>query len=149
LPQTFCHMDAFRPNLFDRTTAGAHETVAIDWSYAGNAAIGVEVGQLVLASVLHFADPTKDSRELAAVCVPSYLAGLREAGWGGDEADVRTGFALSAIRHVFMLGFLNGVLDLQRREQYARWTGTPYPALVARMARGTTHMLDLIESVPG
>jgi hypothetical protein len=74
---------------------------------------------------------------------------LREAGWGGDEADVQTGFALSAIRHVFMLGFLNGVLDLQRQEQYARWTGTPYQELVARAARGTTHMLDLIEGVSG
>ena len=149
LPQTFCHMDAFRSNLFDRTRDGIHETVAIDWSYAGNAAIGVEVGQLVLASVLPFANPTKDARELAAACVPAYLAGLREAGWGGDEADVQTGFALSAIRHVFMLGFLNGVLDLQRQEQYARWTGTPYQELVARAARGTTHMLDLIEGVSG
>jgi len=149
LPQTFCHMDAFRPNLFDRISAGTAETVAIDWSYAGNAAIGVEVGQLVIASVLPFADPTQDVRELAGACVPAYLAGLREAGWRGDEADVKTGFALSAIRHVFMLGFLNGVLDQERQEQYARWTGTPYPELVARAARAATHMLDLIESVSG
>ncbi len=148
LPQTFCHMDAFRSNLFDRIIGGTHETVAIDWSYAGIAAIGVEVGQLVLASVLPFADPTKDARELAAACVPAYVAGLRESGWRGDEADVHTGFALSAVRHVFMLGILNGVLDQQRAEQYARWTGTPYPELVARAARGTTHMLDLIESIP-
>lgn len=148
LPQTFCHMDAFRPNLFDRTTAGAHETVAIDWSYAGNAAIGVEVSQLVFASVLPFADPTKDARELEAACVPAYVAGLRESGWRGDEADVRTGFALAAIRHVFMLGVLNGVLDQQRADQYERWRGVPYAELVARAARSTTHMLDLIESVP-
>ena len=84
---------------------------------------------------------------MAAACVPAYVAGLRESGWRGDEADVQTGFALSAVRNVFMLGFVNGVFDQQRAEQYARWTRTPYPELVGRAASSTTYMLDLIESV--
>ena len=35
LPQTFCHMDAYRPNLFfGRDTQGNEQTVAIDWVFA-------------------------------------------------------------------------------------------------------------------
>jgi hypothetical protein len=51
LPQAFCHMDAFRRNLFARRTPeGEDQTVAIDWSYVGCGAVGEELVPLVEAA---------------------------------------------------------------------------------------------------
>jgi hypothetical protein len=47
LPQTLCHLDAFRRNLFSRRTAdGGDQVVAVDWSYLGIAAVGEEIAPL-------------------------------------------------------------------------------------------------------
>jgi len=44
LPQTLCHFDAFRRNLFTRSDSdGATRLVAIDWSFTGQGALGAEV----------------------------------------------------------------------------------------------------------
>jgi len=145
LPQTFCHMDAFRPNLFDRPSAGTPRTVAIDWSYAGIAPIGADVGHLVIGSTLPMAGLAPDIRALAAAALPGYIAGLRDAGWDGADADVRAAFALSAIRWIFMLRQLSAVLDSEQQERLARWAGEPYPALLARLAERTMFLLELIE----
>jgi hypothetical protein len=146
LPQTFCHMDAFRPNLFDRTGVnGERETVAIDWSYVGIGPIGAEVGQLVLASTA-YADRTHSAEALAPGVLPEYVAGLRDAGWRGDERDTQTGYALSAIRWVFMLGQLTAVTDTKRQEQIAQWAGLSYAEIVAEAGKRTEHLLRLLES---
>jgi hypothetical protein len=139
-PHTLCHLDAFRKNLFDRNG----ETVAIDWSYLGLAPIGTEVGHLVIGSVA-FADRRQDIRELAAAGLDAYLTGLREAGWNGDDDVVRRGFALSAVRWTFMLGWLTAVLDPQRRAATEKWAGQPLEETVAQAGGRTTYLLDLIE----
>ena len=140
-PSTLCHLDAFRKNLFDR----AGETVAIDWSYVGTAPIGVEVGQLVIGSVA-FAEPGHDIGALAAASLDGYVAGLRESGWAGDEDEVRIGYALSAIRWVFMLGWLGSVLDPARQTQMEKWAGQTLAEQVSEAGARTTYLLDLIDS---
>jgi thiamine kinase-like enzyme len=139
-PSTLCHLDAFRKNLFDR----AGETVAIDWSYVGTAPIGVEIGQLVMGSVA-FAEHGHDPHALAAASLDAYVAGLRDSGWNGDEDAVRDGFALAAIRWVFMLGWLGSVLDPARQAQMEKWAGQPLADQVADAGARTTYLLDLID----
>jgi hypothetical protein len=139
-PRTLCHLDAFRKNLFDRNG----ETVAIDWSYIGTAPVGVEVGHLVMGSVA-FAEHGHDTQALAAASLDAYIVGLRESGWTGGEDAVRDGFALSAIRWVFMLGWLSSVLDPVRQAQMEKWTGQPLVDQVAEAGARTTFLLDLIE----
>jgi hypothetical protein len=139
-PHTLCHLDAFRKNLFDRDG----QTVAIDWSYVGMAPIGAEVGHLVIGSVA-FAEHGHDLRTLAAAALDAYIEGLRDGGWDGDEREVRQGFALSAVRWVFMLGWLSAVLDPARAAQMEKWAGQPLPAQVAEAGDRTTYLLDLIE----
>jgi thiamine kinase-like enzyme len=136
-------LDAFRKNLFDR----GGETVAIDWSYVGLAPIGAEVGHLVMGSVA-FAEHGHDTRALAAASLDAYLAGLRESGWRGDERDVREGFALSAIRWVFMLGWMGAMLDPARAAQMEEWAGRPLALQVAEAGDRTTYLLDLLDSTP-
>ena len=111
LPRTFCHHDAFRRNLLLRAGPEGEELVAIDWAYAGHGAVGEELGQLVVASLYFFEAVGITPRDLDAACFAGYLAGLREAGWAGDERLVRLGFTVdAALRHT--VGLLRVMVPL-------------------------------------
>ncbi len=100
LPQTLCHHDAFRRNLLLRASEDGEDFVAIDWAYAGHGAVGEDLEQLVMGSLFFFETVGVTPDELDAVCFAGYLAGLREAGWAGDERLVRLGFTANlALRH--------------------------------------------------
>ena len=101
LPRTFCHRDAFRRNLIARRTpGGGDQTIAIDWAFAGDGAIGEDVVPLITASVEFFEVEFADAQELEAMVLDSYTQGLRDAGWHGDPAHVRYAFAAgSALRY--------------------------------------------------
>jgi hypothetical protein len=126
LPQTLCHMDAFRRNLFiRRTTDGRDQTVAIDWANMGTGAIGEELVPLVAASLGEDV-PIDRAVELDKVAFDGYLEGLRQAGWGGDQRIVRLGYAAaSAMRYTFILVtiWLNIARDESREARWERTVG--------------------------
>ena len=107
LPQVLCHNDAHRRNLMWRNTASgrdkdsgravntAQELVAIDWSFCGPGALGSDLGQLVGTSLSLFDVSPTQAAELEAAALTGYLAGLRAAGWRGDERLPRLGYLLS------------------------------------------------------
>jgi Phosphotransferase enzyme family len=100
LPRTLCHHDAFRRNLLHREGPEGGQLVAVDWAYVGHGAVGEELVALVLGSIAFFEAEGIAPRELDAVCFAGYVAGLREAGWVGDERLVRRGFtAAAALRY--------------------------------------------------
>jgi hypothetical protein len=103
LPQTFCHSDAIRRNLFaGRRIDGSEETVAIDWEYAGHLAVGEEIGQTVSVASAFFDVEPADLPALDEALFTGYLAGLRDAGWRGDERLVRFAYAAhAALRNAF------------------------------------------------
>jgi hypothetical protein len=111
LPQTFCHLDAFRRNLLLRARPEGEELVAIDWSYAGHGAVGQDLGQLVVASLYFFETVGIAPRALDAACFAGYVAGLREAGWVGDERLARLGFTADAALRT-SVGLLRVMLPL-------------------------------------
>jgi Phosphotransferase enzyme family len=97
LPQTICHHDAFRRNLFaQRRADGEEQTVAIDWAFAGIGALGAELTPLVQGSLGFFEVRDCAPRELTEATLTAYVTGMREAGWGGDERLVRLGFLATA-----------------------------------------------------
>ncbi len=50
-PQTFCHMDAYRPNLLiRRDIQDTDQIVAIDWVFSGIGGVGEEIANLLAAS---------------------------------------------------------------------------------------------------
>lgn len=119
LPQTFCHLDVFRRNMFARRGAdGQNQTVLIDWSFAGIAAIGEELACLIVASVELFEVEVARAVELDRIVFDGYLAGLRDAGWQGDPRQVRFGFVASAV-----LRYGVGTL-----EPSCWWSSTPLEA---------------------
>jgi hypothetical protein len=86
-----------------------------------------------------------DIRALSRAALDTYVDGMREGGWRGDERQVRDGFALSAVRWVFMLGWLTAVLDPARRESVEKWMGLPLAECVAQAGDRTEFMLALLE----
>jgi hypothetical protein len=101
LPQTFCHLDAWRRNLFFRQeSTGEAQLVAIDWEFAGLGALGQELAALVALSLHFFAVDVADRRDLDTSTFAGYLAGLGDAGWHGDPQTVRFAYtAAAALRH--------------------------------------------------
>ena len=97
LPQTICHHDAFRRNLFDRRGSdGTEQTVAVDWAFAGSGAVGADLAPLIVGSLLFDEVADAASQDLAEAAMAGYVTGLREAGWDGDESLARLGFVATA-----------------------------------------------------
>ncbi len=82
LPQTLCHLDAHRGNL----SWQGDELVLLDWAFVGEGALGEELAAFVGATLLLDYVPLTDAEQLEQVAFTGYIAGLRAAGWSGDEA---------------------------------------------------------------
>jgi len=121
LPQTFCHKDAFRRNLFARRTPdGSDQTVAIDWAYTGQGAIGEELVPLVEASLMFSEVAPTQGQILSEMVLEGYLDGLRDAGWHGDPRLVHLGYkAASNVRYA-LGAFAESLVYALDESQYAR-----------------------------
>ena len=128
LPQTLCHLDLFRRNLFARRTAdGDDQTVVIDWSYVGRGAIGQELVPLVLACVAFNEVDFAQAQALEDIVYEGYLEGLRDAGWRGDPRQARLGYAAASLRYRFAeLGnAMSLILDESQHSWAERVFGRP------------------------
>jgi hypothetical protein len=96
LRPTVSHLDAWRANLIARDTAGATETVAIDWSLLGLAPAGQEIAIFVTGARVWLGLNAKDAGAVGELSFHSYVDGLRDAGWSADESEVRFAYAASA-----------------------------------------------------
>jgi hypothetical protein len=119
LPQTFCHLDAFRRNLFSRHTAdGGCKVTAVDWSFAGIAAVGEEIAPLVNGSVAFGGVDPDDEIELEQIVLEGYLEGLQDAGWQGNPDLVRFGYAATLYWRYAVGGFIGEAIPWMLDEQY-------------------------------
>ena len=113
LPQVFCHQDIHRGNLFlTRPSPDATQLVAIDWSFAGVAAVGQE-----LAAIFFTNRRLPNIYELAT---QNYIAGLRAVGWQGDETTILWSSAITAALNygVAMVGlFIGNLLDEEKHAE--------------------------------
>jgi len=106
LPQTICHFDAFRRNLFTRRGLdGQDQTVAIDWAFTGIGPIGAELVALVWVSLVFQEADFAMAHELDQIVFEGYIAGLRDSGWRGDPKQVRLGYtAAIGLRRITSIG---------------------------------------------
>ena len=96
LPRVFCHNDAHRRNLMLRTgVSGQEELIGIDWAFCGPGGLGNDLGELVGTRLSYFAVEPAQAVELEAAVFEGYLAGLRDAGWSGNEGLARLGYTIS------------------------------------------------------
>jgi hypothetical protein len=77
----------------------------IDWATAGSGSIGVDSGMLMgVATQRKFFDAV-ERQDLDQSIFSHYLAGLRSAGWNGDERLIRFGYT-ATIALKILIGYL-------------------------------------------
>lgn len=112
LPQTIAHQDYFRRNAFaHRSADGGYKTVAVDWAFVGQAAVGAEAAAPVLIGLFGANIDPERTDEYERLVYEGYLAGLRDMNWNGDLHAVRLGYAattaLKFIELMAPMGFLS------------------------------------------
>jgi hypothetical protein len=148
LPQTFCHLDAYRPNLFlHRDAQGLDQTVAVDWVFTGIASVGEEIANLLAASLIWLEYDATDVRSLDEAVFGGYLNGLQDAGWQDDPRLARLGYTTAcALRWgVVGLWWLQSLGDSGKEADLEAHWNRPLAALVSQWARTTTYVLDLAQ----
>jgi hypothetical protein len=100
LPRTLAHLDVWPNNVI---FAEDGDAVLVDWAFAGDGALGEDVGNLVPDSVFDRFIAADRLPGLAARCLDRYLDGLAAGGWAGDERLVRLGFFASAIKYDWLV----------------------------------------------
>ena len=87
LPRTIGHLDLFPANIF----VDEDGPLLIDWAFAGDAALGEDIGNLIPDSIFDLFQPVSAIDEMLERLPAAYLRGLRSAGWDGDERLVELG----------------------------------------------------------
>ena len=82
------------------------EVVLLDWAFAGDGAVGEDLGNWLPDNVFDLFWPADRLAEVEAACLPAYVAGLRASGWVGSEGDVRLGVLVSAVKYTWLLPLL-------------------------------------------
>ncbi|WP_380176044.1 phosphotransferase family protein [Kineococcus sp. DHX-1] len=103
LPRTLCHLDAWVSNVIRRPSG---EVVLLDWSFAGDGAVGEDLGNYLLDAVFDLFWPAERLAELEAACWPAYLNGLRAGGWDGTDREARLGVVASCVKYTWLLPLL-------------------------------------------
>ena len=128
LPQVFCHLDAWRGNLFIRPTPhNDARLVAVDWAFAGIGAIGQELAPILFTQ--------RRMPTIAERAVHQYVAGLRAVGWQGDEQIIQLSSAIAAalVYGVAMVGmFIGNLLDEHAHADLAAGFGVAVEQLPPR-----------------
>jgi hypothetical protein len=147
LPITLCHHDAGRRNLAARSVHGVERTGAIDWQMVGAGHLGEEPAAMLAVSLQFLDVPSADIAAFEQVVLGGYVDGLRDAGWRGDPASVRLGFAIAASMLLgvggagawFVLVSNSGTAVLESI------IGRPVEAIAAQWSELQPYLLDLGE----
>ncbi|MGH4026065.1 MAG: phosphotransferase [Pseudonocardiaceae bacterium] len=134
LPQVLTHGDASPQNLLV-PAEDPEGFVVIDWSPGGLAAVGDDLGQL-LVGLAHAGELTAGALpELREVIVPAYTAGLAEEGNPVDEAEVRYGLDGGLVMRSAFTALPVERLDEPLTDELAE--------LIAARVRLTRYLVDL------
>jgi hypothetical protein len=136
LPRTRSHLDAWVSNEIRRPTG---EVVLLDWAFAGDGAVGEDVGNHVPDAVLDLFWPAEDIGELDAACFEAHLAGLREAGWRGEDRLVRLGVVASCVKYTWLLPVM--LQRATRSEQQAYHQAVDAQRLYSQRGLALTHLV--------
>jgi hypothetical protein len=82
------------------TTTGEDRTVAIDWSFVGIAPAGQDLAILIGGSRTWLDAEANELTSMSKRAFASYIEGLQQSGWRGDERVVRFAYAASTVLYV-------------------------------------------------
>jgi hypothetical protein len=153
LPQTLCHKDAWRRNMFAPAGVGDPDAlVMIDWAYVGRGELGMDAGDLFAASYSLFGVEPCAPHELDRVVFENYLDGLRAAGWAGDRRVARFGYAAySALKYgcPALAFWLRDAGDPRSHARWERLSGRSMAEFVDNQGRLVACLLDLADEARG
>jgi hypothetical protein len=115
LPRTLCHLDFWAKNLFRQGQGGI---VLIDWSFAGDGAIGEDVGNLIPDAVFDHFVAAEQLPELERCVYGGYLRGLRSGGWHDDPRLVQLGMWSSAVKYDWLAALTLSQVSQERQFRY-------------------------------
>lgn len=147
LPQTLCHLDAYRANLFWQ----GDTLTLIDWAFTGLGAVGEELTAFVGATLLLDHVPMADAEKLEAVALDGYLSGLRDAGWVGDEAQVAQVYRQAmSLRYALMslISMLRTAVEPDFAASWEQQTGKPLADILQHRAEFVRFLLSRFYSSP-
>ena len=151
LPQTLCHKDAWRRNMFAPPGPAGRDTLAmIDWAYVGRGELGLDAGDLFGASYSLFGVEPCEPRELDEVVFEQYLEGLYSAGWKGDRRAARFGYAAyTALKYGWLVFWLRDAGNERAHGMWERLAGRPMAEYVENQGRLVAYLLDLADEARG
>lgn len=115
LPRVLCHLDFWTKNLILRAD---DQIVLLDWAFAGDGAVGEDVGNLIPdAAFDHFVD-AEDLPELEAGVRDAYLEGLASGGWTGDPRLAELGLYASAVKYDWLTPAMLSAASADRQLRY-------------------------------
>ncbi|MBE2220884.1 MAG: phosphotransferase [Anaerolineae bacterium] len=133
LPQTLCHLDAHRGNL----SWQGDELALLDWAFVGEGAVGEELAAFVGATLLLDYVPLDNAEKLERAAFDGYLAGLRTAGWSGDETFIWDAYQCAMpLRYapLALASMLRTVLQPEFATDWEYKTGKPLADILAHRA---------------
>jgi hypothetical protein len=133
LPKTVCHLDAHRGNL----SWQGDDLAMLDWAFVGVGALGEELAAFVGASLLLDFVSLAEADQLEQVALAGYLAGLRAAGWAGDEALIEEAYrCVMPLRFapVSVASMLRTAVDPTYAAEWEQKTGKPLADILAHRA---------------
>jgi hypothetical protein len=147
LPQTLCHVDAWRGNLYAPAGAATpEEIIAIDWAVVGWGSVGTDAGDLFAPSFAHGLVEPCTPHDLDEAVFESYFAGLHEAGWRPDRALVRFGYAaFAALKYGGVLPWLFILGEAGAIEAWAQGAGRPLEEMLHEPIAWMAYLLDLLD----
>ncbi len=132
-----CHGDYKVPNLFPMLEPGQSSyTIAVDWAGVGIGHLGMDIGKLLGYSVKWLALSPDEAEALVEPIFDAYLTGLMEAGWTGNdqqlkltyltclgtcEAILAVNLLAAAVEHPESHGFFEEMMRCPIEEGFERW----------------------------
>lgn len=148
LPQAFVHHDLHPGNLF---AASDGSVVAIDWAFCGISAFGDDAANLVLDTMLDVVvDARLHASELYELVLDGFRAGLRDAGWDGDQRLIALAIdAGMAAKFLWIDAHLQSVVDnADAQAAIERKYGQPFAEVQAQRQTAMAFMHDRADRVP-
>jgi hypothetical protein len=118
LPRTLCHLDVWTVNLVARPDG---RFVLLDWSFAGDGALGEDAGNLILDAVFDHFVPGERIEELDRGVTDAYLAGVASS-WNGDPSLIRLAVCASAVKYHWLGPWMVRVASDEQRDYGGRPT---------------------------
>lgn len=130
--------------MITRDAAGQARLTVIDWQFASLSGIGEDLGRFYGLTMSRGSAPIECLDEYRELFIGSYIEGMRQSGWNGDERDIRLGFNIScAARSVWEVPkLLRKVTEAVNKPEEERSAGSAAEALLERLVRATEIQME-------